>query len=69
LSNAAKNDFLTANEDGTFTFKIEDLLANDAGGAKAACFFFGHGTDQATRLKPPTWNCTELHRMPMAPTR
>jgi hypothetical protein len=51
LSNAAKDDFLTANEDGTFTFKIADLLANDAGGANkigAGQFFFGSGHDNDT---------------------
>jgi hypothetical protein len=51
LSNAAKNDFLGADSDGNFTFKIEDLLANDAGGAKASSFFFGHGDqDQAAYM-------------------
>jgi hypothetical protein len=41
LSNAAKNDAL--GHDGDFTFTISDLLANDAGGAKASSFFFGSG--------------------------
>jgi hypothetical protein len=41
LSNAAKDDVLGS--DGVFTFKISDLLANDAGGAKASSFFFGSG--------------------------
>ena len=41
LSNAAKDDALGS--DGDFTFTIADLLANDAGGAKANTFFFGSG--------------------------
>jgi hypothetical protein len=44
LSNAAKNDAL--GHDGNFTFTISDLLANDAGGAKASSFFFGSGLDK-----------------------
>src|SRR5262245_61803466 len=43
LSNAAKDDVLGS--DGNFTFKISDLLGNDAGGAKASTFFFGSGLD------------------------
>ena len=43
LSNAAKDD--TLGHDGDFTFTISDLLANDAGGAKASTFFFGSGLD------------------------
>jgi hypothetical protein len=46
LSNAAKAD--TIGSDGVFTFTIEDLLANDAGGARENTFFFGKGTDGAT---------------------
>jgi hypothetical protein len=41
LSNAAKAD--TIGFDGDFTFTKADLLANDAGGARANTFFFGHG--------------------------
>src|SRR5262245_61921047 len=46
LSNAAKDDVLGA--DGNFTFKISDLLANDAGGANKSgtAFFFGTAQDQ-----------------------
>ena len=48
LSNAAKDDVLGAN--GTFTFSIKDLLANDAGAAAKinidTQFFFGSGLDQ-----------------------
>ena len=44
LSNAAKDDAL--GHDGDFTFTIADLLANDAGGARASTFFFGAGLDQ-----------------------
>src|SRR3954470_19273786 len=46
-NNAAKDDILGA--DGDFTFSIEDLLANDPGGANKIGidqFFFGSGADQ-----------------------
>jgi hypothetical protein len=42
LANGGKDDVLGA--DGTFTFTIGDLLANDAG-VRADSFFFGSGTD------------------------
>ena len=50
-NNAAKDDVL--GQDGDFIFTIDDLLANDPGGAnKNGNFFFGSAADQNTPANP-----------------